>query len=103
MPGFVVQQGATVVCTHFGQAEPSVSNPRVTLGGSAAIGLPPPWRVDSCSPPSGPPCATAQWTTGSARVTSMGQPLVIQGGAATCLPTGATLTVITVQNRVRFA
>ena len=31
------------------------------------------------------------WTSGTVRVTSMGQPLVVQGGTATCAPTGVPL------------
>jgi hypothetical protein len=38
---------------------------------------------------------------GTTRVTSMGQPLVIQGGTATCVPTGVPLTVTAVQPRVK--
>jgi hypothetical protein len=33
----------------------------------------------------------------------MGQPLVLQGGTATCVPTGASLTVAVAQARVRAA
>lgn len=101
MPGFVVPEGATVVCAHLGQAKPTVLNPRVRLGGSAAIGLTAPWTIEHCSPPTGPPCVAALWTAGSTRVTSMGQPLVIQGGTATCVPTGVPLTVTVVQARVK--
>jgi hypothetical protein len=101
-PSFAVQQGATVVCAHLGQAAPFSVSPRVRLGGRAAIAQPSPWKVDHCSPPSGPPCATASWTSGSGRVTSMGEPLVVQGGTATCQPTLVPLTVQVVQTRVRF-
>jgi hypothetical protein len=34
------------------------------------------------------------------RVTSSGQPLVVQGGSATCVPTGVPLTVVAAQPRV---
>jgi hypothetical protein len=104
--GFAVQQGATVVCTHTtGRAQPMVTSARVTLSGSAAVGLTALWAIPDCTNPvaSGGPCKTATWTAGSSRVRSMGERLVIQGGAATCLPTGATLTVKTVQGRVTFA
>ena len=30
MPGFLLHQGATVLCAHAGQATPTVPNPRFT-------------------------------------------------------------------------
>lgn len=105
MPGFVAHQGAAALCVHGGQARPTVLNPRVTVLGQATVLLGGPWQVTGCSlPPStGGPCATAQWTNGTVRVTSGGRPLVIQGGAAVCVPTGGPLSITTVQLRVRGA
>ncbi|MFJ8579371.1 hypothetical protein [Micromonospora sp. NPDC093277] len=101
--GFLVQQGATVLCAHGGQAQPTVAAARVRLSGQPAIGLPPPWTVGGCPlpPQSGGPCATASWTAGTVRVTSMGQPLVVQGGTAQCVPTGVPLNVVSAQARVK--
>ena len=103
MPGFLVQQGATVLCGHGGQAQPTAPNPRVKVAGQAGVLLTVPWTVAGCPlpPPAGGPCVTAQWTVGTTRVTSMGQPLVFQGGSAICAPTGVPLTVVVVQPRVR--
>lgn len=105
MPGHGIQQGAKALCAHGGTAQPTMPNPRVRLAGAAAIALPTPWMVSGCPfpPASGGPCVTAMWTTGSVRVTSMGQPLVIQGGSATCVPTGTPLTTVGVQLRVRLS
>ena len=99
----LVQQGATVLCAHGGQARPAAPSPRVRLGGAAALLLPTPWTVAGCPlpPNAGGPCATATWTTGTTRATSTGQPLVVQGGSATCAPTGVPLTVTVCQVRVR--
>ena len=47
-----------------------------------------------------PPCVTAQWVVGTTRVTSYGQPLVIQGGTAVCAPTGTPLLPVVTQMRV---
>jgi hypothetical protein len=98
----LVQQGATVLCSHGGQAQPGSPNPRVTLSGSAAISLSGPWTVSGCPfpPNSGGPCTTASWTSGTVRVTSSGQPLVLSSGSATCTPTGVPLTVAVTQVRV---
>ncbi len=100
--GQLVQQGATVLCSHGGQASPTVPSPRVKLSGAAAVPLSPPWTVAACPfpPNSGGPCATASWTVGTVRVTSMGQPLVLSTGAATCVPTGVPLQVVVSQVRV---
>ncbi len=47
-----------------------------------------------------PPCATAQWVTGTTRVTSNGQPLVIDAGEAICAPAGTPLLPVATQTRV---
>jgi len=41
--------------------------------------------------------AAAQWTVGTTRVTSNGQPLVISTGSATCTPTGVPLLTVSSQ------
>lgn len=102
MPAALVQQGVTVLCSHGGQAQPSVPSQRLTLGGQPAVTTPGPWTVAGCAlPPSaGGPCATAMWSVGTVRVTSMGQPLVLATGTATCAPTGVPLMVTVTQIRV---
>ncbi|MFF6883408.1 hypothetical protein ACFY9F_09480 [Streptomyces sp. NPDC012421] len=104
MPGFAVQQGASVLCAHGGRAQPTAPSPRVRISGVSAVTVAAPWLVAGCPfpPVSGGPCVSAAWTAGSVRVTSMGQPLVIQGGAATCVPTGVPLAVAAAQPRVRL-
>ena len=64
---------------HGGQAQPTAPNPRVTLAGQPSIVTSAPWTVAGCTlpPASGGPCVTAQWTSGTVRVTSVGQPLVV--------------------------
>lgn len=102
MAGTLAQQGASVLCSHGGQANPTTPNPRVRLGGAAAVSLPAPWTVAGCPllPSAGGPCVTAMWTAGTVRVTSLGQPLVVQTGTATCTPTGVPLHVASTQVRV---
>jgi hypothetical protein len=102
MPGYLAHQGATVMCPHGGQAQPTAPNVRVMVGGQATVTLSTPYSVAGCTlpPNAGGPCVTGAWTVGTARVTSLGQPLVIQGGTATCVPTGVPLTVTAAQVRV---
>lgn len=92
-----------MICGHAGQAMPTAPNPRVLLGGSPSVAASPPWTVAGCPlpPNAGGPCTTATWSTGTVRVLSNGQPLVLQGGTATCVPTGVPLTVVATQVRVQ--
>lgn len=102
MPGFLVEQGATVMCAHGGQAMATVPNPSVTVSGSPTSLITDPWQVAGCPgvPSSVPPCTTAQWITGTIRVTSNGQPLVIDIGQAICIPAGTPLLPVATQARV---
>jgi hypothetical protein len=104
MPGFLIQQGATVLCSHAAQATPLTPNTSVLLSGMPSCTLPPPWTVTGCPgvPPAGiPPCVTAQWLSGSTRVTSFGQPLLLQTSTAVCTPNGLPLLpVVLTQLRV---
>jgi hypothetical protein len=104
MPGFLVQQGATVNCLHAGGAQPVIVNPRVLVSGQPTVGLSGQWLIAGCTlpPPAAAngPCVSAVWTSGTTRVLSLGQPLVIQGGTATCLPTGLPLLATATQTRV---
>jgi hypothetical protein len=102
MPGFLVHVGATVLCAHLGQAEPTVPNPRVQVSGQPTVLLTTPYTVAGCtlSSGSGGPCVTAQWLTGTTRVLSNGQPLLMQSSQAICAPTGAPLVIVVTQARV---
>jgi hypothetical protein len=103
MPGPLIQQGATVLCVHGGQAVAAVPNPRVIASGAPTSVISGPWTIAGCPgiPPSGiPPCVTAQWVTGTTRVTSNGQPIVIVSGEATCAPNGTPLLPVVTQLRV---
>ncbi len=95
MPGFLLHQGATILCSHAGQAQPTVVNPRVTVSGMPTVFLSGPYIVAGCALPPPPaangPCVTAQYMIGSVRVTSMGQPLLLFDSQAICTPTGTPL------------
>ena len=104
MPGFLVHVGATVLCSHGGQAQPTVPNPRVTVTGMPTVTIAAPYVVAGCAFPPPPaangPCVTAQWLVGSTRVTSLGQPLVVLSSEAICAPTGTPLIIAATQARV---
>jgi hypothetical protein len=104
MPGFLVHVGATVLCAHGGQAQPTVPNPRVLVSGQPTVLMTAPYLVAGCAlpPPTAAngPCVTGQWVSGTVRVLSNGQPLVVQSSQAICAPTGTPLLIVVTQMRV---
>ena len=104
MPGFLVQMGAQVLCSHGGQATPTVPNPRVTLGGAPSVLVTSPCVIAGCALPpplaANGPCVTGQWLTGTTRVTSNGLPLVVQSSSSVCAPTGTPMLIVAPQARV---
>ena len=103
MPGFLLHVGATVLCSHGGQAQPTAPNPRVLVSGQPTVLITAPYVVAGCALPPPPmangPCVTAQWLVGSTRVTSNGQPLVVQSSQAICAPSGTPLLIVATQTR----
>lgn len=103
MPGFLVHVGAQVLCLHGGQAQPTVPNPRVTVSGQPTVFMTAPYVVAGCALPPPPaangPCVIAQWLSGTTRVLSNGQPLLVQSSQAICTPTGTPLLIVMTQTR----
>src|SRR6266404_135402 len=97
MPGFLLHQGATVLCSHAGQAQATVPNPRVLVSGQPTVTLPGPWVVAGCALPPPPaangPCVTAQFVTSATRVMAQGVPVLLFDSQAVCVPTGTPLIV----------
>ncbi len=104
MPGFLVHLGATVLCSHAGQAQPTVVNPRVLVSGQPTVTIAAPYVVAGCTLPPPPaangPCITAQFVTAATRVTSNGQPLLLLDSQAICAPTAMPLIIAATQTRV---
>jgi hypothetical protein len=104
MGGYLLHQGATVLCLHAGQAQATVPNPRVKVSGQPTAQQPSPWTVAACPYVTGgapTPCVTAQWTTAATRVKSGGQPLLLKDIQAVCAPNGTGVNVVTTQVRVK--
>jgi hypothetical protein len=103
MPGPLLHVGATVLCAHGGQAQPTSPFPRVTVGGQPVVTQAAPYVVAGCPfvPPAAGPCVTAQWVTGAMRVKAGGMPVLLQDSQAICAPTGTPLTVAMAQPRVK--
>ena len=104
MPGFMLHQSATVMCSHGGQAQATVSNPQVLVSGMPTVTLSGPWVIAGCAFPPPPaangPCVTAQFLMGSTRVLSNGQPLLLFDSQAICAPTGTPTITVSTQTRV---
>jgi len=104
MPGFLLHLGATVLCSHGGQAQPTVINPRVLVNGQPTVTLATPYVVAGCALPPPPaangPCITGQFVSAATRVTSNGQPLLLLDSQAICAPTGTPLLIVMTQTRV---
>jgi len=103
MPGFILHQGATVLCAHGGQAQPTAPNPRVTVSGQPIVLQTAPYTIAGCpfnvsGSPS--PCVTANWVTAATRVTSNGQPVLLLDSQAICAPNGTPLTIAATQTKV---
>jgi len=104
MPGFLVHVGAQVMCSHGGQATPTVPNPRVVVSGQPTTLLSSPYVVAGCALPPPPvangPCVTGQFVSGTTRVLSNGQPLLVLSSQAVCAPSGTPLIIAVTQTRV---
>lgn len=102
MPAPVLHLGATVLCSHAGQATPLAPFPRVLLSGQPVVTLSSPCAVAGCAltGTSNPPCATGQWLSGAVRVMAGGAPLATMAGSSTCIPTGTPMLPVMAQLRV---
>ena len=103
MPGPLLHVGATIMCVHGGQAQPTAPNPRVLVNGQPIVTQPAPYVVAGCvfnisGVPS--PCVTAQWITAAVRVLSNGMPVLLMDSQAICAPNGTPLLITVVQPRV---
>jgi hypothetical protein len=96
--------GPNVLCSHAGQAQPTVPNPRVTVTGQPTVTISSPYVIAGCTLPpplvANGPCVTAQFVTAATRVTSNGQPLLLFDSQAICAPTGTLLIITVTQTRV---
>jgi hypothetical protein len=104
MPGFLLHVGAQVLCSHGGQAQPTVPNPRVLVSGQPTVAMTAPYVIAGCALPppivANGPCVTAQWITAATRITSNGQPLLLLDSQAICVPTATPLIIVMTQTRV---
>ncbi len=105
MPGYLLHLGATVMCSHAGQAMPTAPNPRVMVSSQPVVTQTTTYTVAGClftTPAGAPlPCVTAQWVMGAMRVKAGGMPVLLQDSQAITVPNGVPLTVSVTQVRVK--
>jgi len=105
MPGHVLHQGATVLCLHAGQAQPTTTDLRVKVSGQSVVVQTTVHSIAGCAmppPPSGNgPCVTAQWVTAATRVRASSVPVLLRDSQAICTPTGTGVNVVVTQTRVK--
>ncbi len=103
MPGPLLHVGATVLCSHGGQAQPTTPNPRVLVSGQPIVMQPAPYVIAGCpfNVSGAPvPCVTAQWVTAATRILSNGMPVLLMDSQATCIPNATPLMIVATQVRV---
>jgi hypothetical protein len=103
MPGPILHLGATVTCSHGGQALPTAPNPRALVSGQPVATQATVWTIAGCGfvPPGGNvPCVTGTFVTAAARVFAGGVPVVLMDGVSTCAPTGTPMIPVQAQTRV---
>jgi len=104
MPGFLLHMGATVMCAHAGQAQPTAPNPRVKVGGQPIVTQTTIYTIAGCPfnvSGSPMPCLTGQWVSAATRVFAGGQPVLLMDSQSICVPNGTPLNIVVTQTRVR--
>ncbi len=102
MPAPVLHLGATVLCSHAGQAVVVSPFPRVLLSGQPAVTLASQYAIAGCALTGtpNPPCVTGQFLSGAVRVLAGGTPLATLIGQSLCVPTGTPMLPLVAQMRV---
>ena len=98
MPGFLLNQGSTVICAHGGKTQPTAIDPKVKVDGKPVVTQVAPWTISGCAfppPPAGNgPCVTAQHIVGSTKVLAGFLPVLLLDSKALATPTGTPTTNI---------
>ncbi len=98
MPGPLVHQGATVFCSHGGQAQPTTLDEHVSVSGMPIVTLASRYDIAGC--PLDDPWVTGQALVGATRVFASGQPVVLNDSTSICPANGTPWLVVTTQMRV---
>ena len=102
MPAPILHLGATVLCTHAGQAMPAAPFPRVSVSAQPIVTLATPYVIAGCGltgTPT-PPCVSGQVVAGAVRVLAGGTPVATLASQSVCVPTGTPMLPLVAQTRV---
>jgi hypothetical protein len=102
MPAPILHLGATVLCSHAGQAMPMSPFPHVLVSAQPVVTLASPYAVAGCALTGTPvpPCLTGQFVMGAARVLAGGAPVATLTSQSVCIPTGTPMLPVVAQTRV---
>ena len=102
MPAPILHLGATVLCTHAGQAMPTAPFPRVMVSAQPVVTIASPYAIAGCALTGSPvpPCATGQFVVGAVRVLAGGAPVATLASSSVCVPTGTPMLPLVAQTRV---
>jgi hypothetical protein len=102
MPAPILHLGATVLCSHAGQATPIAPFARVLVSGQPVVTLACAYTIVGCglAGSGAPPCVTGQFLVGATRVLAGGAPLATLASQSTCVPSGTPKVPLTAQPRV---
>ena len=102
MPAPILHLGATVLCSHAGQATPLAPFARVTVSGQPVVTLTSPYAIAGCAlaGTSTPPCVTGQFVVGATRLLAGGAPVATLVSQSVCIPTGTPMLPLMAQTRV---
>ena len=103
MPGPILHVGATLTCSHGGQATPITPFPRVLVSGQPVVTQTSPWAIAGCGfvPTAGNgPCVTGTFVVAATRVFAGGAPVVLMDSVSVCAPTGTPMLPVQAQTRV---
>ena len=101
MPAPILHLGATVLCTHAGQATPVAPFPRVMVTAQPIVTLATPYVIAACGLTGTvvPPCVTGQFVVGAVRVLAGGAPVATLMSQSVCVPTGTPMLPLVAQTR----
>ena len=92
MADSLLHQGATVMCMHTGQAQPTVTSQRVKVSNQPIVTQSSTYSIAGCTLPTqaGGPCATAQWVSAATKVRANGVLVLMKGGQDTLYANSGT-------------
>lgn len=103
MADYLLHEGATVECLHFGQAKPTRTDSRVRVSGQKIVTWLYPHDIKFCKLPTeaGGPCLTATWIKAAMKVKASGKPVLLKDSQAVCTPTTKGVKILSTQTRVK--